>query len=75
MMRRRRRSKNPAVEEDLNVQDQDEEFTKKLEDTEEKFRKILNPAESYVMAVQSVLVWENPKYSGVVFAVVNIIFW
>lgn len=72
MMRRRRKSRNPAPEEESC---QDEEYVRKLEDTEERFRKILNPAESYVMGIQSVLVWENTKYSAVVFAVVNVLFW
>jgi len=75
MMRRRRKSRNPPPEEESSQQDQDDEYVRKLECTEERFRKILNPAESYVMGIQSVLVWENPKYSAIVFAIVNILFW
>ena len=75
MTRRRKKSDNRALEDDSYQQEQYEEFVKKLEKTEESFRNLLNPAESYVMGIQSVMVWENPKYSAVVFAVVNILFW
>ncbi|CAH1789188.1 unnamed protein product, partial [Owenia fusiformis] len=42
---------------------------------EERLRHILNPLEPFIMRLQSVLVWENPKHSAVMFLAVNGVFW
>lgn len=42
---------------------------------EETFKSILNPVEPFVMQVQSLLVWESPRKSVVLFILVHAIFW
>ena len=42
---------------------------------EEQFKTVLNPVEPWIMRAQSLLVWENPKRSAVLFICVHGLFW
>ena len=43
--------------------------------SEEVFNNVLSPIEPCVMQVQSLLVWESPRKSAVLFIFVHLIFW
>ena len=51
------------------------EMARQIKMTEEKLQKLLNPIESQIMSVQSLLVWENPRSSAAMFLTVNGLFW
>ena len=42
---------------------------------EEVLRGILNPMESYIMRLQSILIWEKPQQSVCCLIAVNCLFW
>ena len=44
-------------------------------DTERRLQEVISPVESYIMMTQSILVWENPQYTSVMFVCANILFW
>ncbi|KAJ8313608.1 hypothetical protein KUTeg_008169 [Tegillarca granosa] len=46
-----------------------------VKSSEETFKSFLSPIEPLVMRIQSLLVWENPKKSAVLFIIVHLIFW
>ena len=52
-----------------------EEKEKYLLQVEEQFKTVLSPAEPCIMRVQSLLVWEKPKRSAVLFVFVHVLFW
>ena len=53
----------------------DEEKEAYILKVEEQFKSVLSPAEPWIMRLQSLLVWENPKRSAVLFICVHGLFW
>ena len=53
----------------------DQETLEEIKETEDSFMKVLSPVEPYIMMIQSVLVWEDPKYTAAMLVIVNILFW
>lgn len=43
--------------------------------SEEILKNILSPIEPFVMQIQSLLVWESPRRSAVLFIIIHAIFW
>lgn len=69
---RKRKSKSRRSD---SSQQLDQETRKEDQETEECLRKFLNPMESSIMKIQSVLVWEDPRYSTAMLVVANVLFW
>ena len=56
-------------------EDSDEDPQEKVIITEERFMKLLSPFETYIMSLQSLLVWEKPEQSAALLLGVNVLFW
>ncbi|ELU13960.1 hypothetical protein CAPTEDRAFT_223286 [Capitella teleta] len=54
---------------------EESEFYNKVKSKENGLLRLLGPRENCIMSVQSVLVWENPKYSASILLAVSLIFW
>jgi len=61
------KDENPASKEDL--------LDMEILEVEKRFQDTVAPAETYIMMTQSILVWENPKYTAVFILCANILFW
>ena len=53
----------------------DLELQARVKFREKRFREILSPLEGYILHLQSLLVWEKPRRSALMFIVVNVVFW
>ena len=71
-MAKKTKAKKKSLGEDT---DENQEYLMKVRDTEEYLREWLNPLESKIMTLQTILVWENPQHSAMLFLAVNILFW
>lgn len=50
-------------------------FPNKVKRNKIRFERLLAPVEPWIMVIQSLLVWENPYKSAVLFVVTNAGFW
>jgi len=64
-----------AKERSDNVVSSDHLLEMEILEVKTRLQDAISPAETYIMMTQSILVWENPKYTSVTFVFANILFW
>ena len=71
MLLRRKKGK-PLAKKESEGHDKGDEC---LKQSEKMMNELLSPWEPYIMTLQSLLVWENPQHTAILFVAINVLFW